>query len=913
MLMALFRRIRMLLAGARFDAELDEEMRLHLALREEQLRARGVSADAAEQRARRRFGNALRLREQSVDAWGWRWLEQLWQDIRIGARMLLKAPAFTAVIVATLALGIGANTAIFTLMDALAWRTLAVHDPDHLYAVGLIGENVPLFGPQRGDDVPAAFTYPQFRAMREADIADLAGYSAAAFPIPIAVELDGQPQPGLFGQLVSGNFFELLGVQPALGRLITRADDEVPGQHPVVVISHAVWRQRFGSERSVIGRRVSLDGVPFTIIGVAPASFTGLDVGQSPDVYVPMTMQSTVMPVVGDLLQQPTVNRAWVETVARLRAGTTPQQMAAALYPYYLDATSFLVRNAPVRMDARLTLQAIPYGISNLRTRFSGALRILMALVGIVLLIACANVANLLLARAAVRRQEFAVRMAMGAGRWRLARQLASEHLVLAACGALAGLLLARIATDALLAYFGSPATPAMLDATPGARVLAFVVGVSVLATIVSGLAPIRRAGGVDVASAMKRVIGRRRDGAARLQPGRLLAIAQVAFSLVLVAAGALFARSLQHLYGQDPAIPRDRILVVRVEPRGSNQRNPPRVAERLDATYTRLLQRVRAMPGVEAASLTNVSPLKPESGAAVLLPTSNGSRLRASSHVVYPGYFQTLGLRLVAGRDFSDAETGRGGSLCLVNQAFVRLAYPNDNPLGRRCFAAGVRDASHIVGVVEDARYTNIREPPGPVVYQPFLQANTGRGQMILYVRTVAFASALTASVADAVREADPTVPHYAVRTLEEEMGEVLVRDRLMATLSVLFGGLSLLLAAVGVYGLLSFGVVRRTGEIAVRMVLGAERASIVRLVMREAVLLSGIGLAIGVPLAIAAARASAATLSDLVFGVQPVDVASLVAGAVVVIVTAALAAYLPSARASRLQPISALRAEGD
>jgi predicted permease len=350
----------------------------------------------------------------------------------------------------------------------------------------------------------------------------------------------------------------------------------------------------------------------------------------------------------------------------------------------------------------------------------------------------------------------------------------------------------------------------------------------------------------------------------------------------------------------------------VRVEPRGSNQRNPPGVAERLDATYTQLLRRVRALPGVESASLTNVSPLKPESGAAVLLPARDGSRVRASSHVVYPEYFQTLSLRFVAGRDFNEAEAGRGGSLCVVNEAFVRMAYPGEHPLGRPCFSAGSR-VSQIVGVVEDARYTNVREPAAPVVFQPFLQANTGRGQMILYVRTATTASALKTRVADAVREADPTVPQYAVRTLEEEMGAVLTRDRLMATLSTLFGGLSLLLAAVGVYGLLSFGVVRRTSEIAVRMVLGAERASIVSLVMREAVLLAGTGLAIGVPLAIVAARASASALSGLLFGVQPVDVASLVAGALIVIVTAGLAAYLPSSRASRLEPMSALRAEGD
>jgi predicted permease len=911
MLPALLRRIRMLLAGSRFDRELDEEMRLHVALREEQLRARGVSADVAQRTARRRFGNALRLREQSVDAWGWRGLEQLRQDLRFGARMLLKAPAFTAVIVATLALGIGANTAIFTVMDALAWRTLSVDDPDHLYAVGLAGENVPLLGPQREDDLPAAFTYPQFRAMREAGVAELAGYSAAAFPIPLAVEIEGRPQPGWFGQLVSGNLFELLGVQPALGRLVTREDDLVPGQHPVVVITDAIWRRQFG-RASIIGRRVSLDGVPFTIIGVTPPSFTGLDVGQSPDVYVPMMMQAAVMPVVGDLLQRPTVNRTWVQTVARLRAGVAPQQVAAALYPHYLDAMPPPVRNAPGRMDAKLTVHAIPYGLSGLRTRLSGALRILMALVGIVLLIACANVANLLLARAAVRRQEFAVRMAIGAGRWRLARQLACEHLLLGACGALAGLLLAQIATKALVAYLGSPDVPVMLDVTPGMRVLVFLVTLSILTAVVSGLASIRGAGAVDLSSAMKRVTGRRHDGAARLQPGRVLAVAQVAFSLVLVAGAALFARSLQHLHGQDPAIPRDRILVVRVEPRGSNQRNPPGVAERLDATYTQLLRRVRSLPGVESASLTNVSPLKPDSGAAVLLPTGDGSRVRASSHVVYPGYFQTLGLDVVAGRDFDEAEVGRGGSLCVVNEAFVRLAYPGEPAIGRPCFSAGGR-VSQVVGVVEDARYTNVREPATPVVYQPFLQANTGRGQMILYVRTAANASALKTSVADAVREADPTVPQYAVHTLEEEMGVVLGRDRLLTMLSTLFGGLSLLLAAVGVYGLLSFGVVRRTGEIAVRMVLGAKRASIVRLVMREAVLLSAVGVAIGIPLAIGAARASASTLSDLVFGVQPVDIASLVAGALVVIVTAALAAYLPSARASRLEPMSALRAEGD
>jgi hypothetical protein len=314
----------------------------------------------------------------------------------------------------------------------------------------------------------------------------------------------------------------------------------------------------------------------------------------------------------------------------------------------------------------------------------------------------------------------------------------------------------------------------------------------------------------------------------------------------------------------------------------------------------------------VQAASLSNVSPVKPESGAAVLIPARGASRLRASSQVVYPGYFQTLGLRIVAGREFTEIESARTASVCVVNQAFVRLAYPGEDPIGRPCHSGGDR-VSRIVGVVDDVRYTNLRGPAAPAVYQPFLQANTGRGQMILYARTVTDPSAVRAAIAEAVRAADPTVPQYAVRTLDEEVGAVLVRDRLMATLASLFGGLSLLLAAVGVYGLLSFSVARRTGVLAVRTALGAGRATILRLVMREAVLLVAAGVAIGVPLAVLAARAFAATLSSILFGVQPVDATSLFAGALILMVVGGLAAYVPSARAARLQPMAALRAEAE
>lgn len=751
----------------RSERQLNAELQFHL---EEQVRdyvQAGMSESEARRKARLAFGAVDGIREDCREAQSLFLMESTLQDLRYSVRGMRKSWVFTSVVVVSLALGIGANTAIFTLIDAVMWRMLPVRDPDTLLVAGYTQGSPPEYG----------FTYKQYRAMRDnTEIAELAGYS----PVQLSVTVDGNLEPTLEGQLVSGNYFSLLGVNPVVGRPIGIEDDRVPKGHPVAMLSYGYWKRRFALEPSVIGRSILVSGSPFTVIGVTPPEFFGVEVGASPAVFVPMMMQPTVMAVVENLLENPIIMRTWVQTLARLKPGVSVQQALGPLETIYksqIPPRPKIPNLAPVP-ERRLVLTSAATGLSDLRRRFSQPLFVLMWIVSIVLLIACANIANLLLARAASRRSELAMRVALGAGHRRLIRQLLAEAVLLALTGGCLGIALAQWATRFLVVYMSSGRTPIVLDLSPDLRILVFTAAVSILTGILFGLAPALRATRLDLAQALKNRTGSGRTTGSHLRPGKTLAIVQVSLSLLLLITAGLFVRSLQNIKDQDKTSERDHVLIVRVEPRGSDQRSLPGTSQRLGRLYTDLLQRVEQIPGVRSASLGNVSPTKPETGAGGRFLTSSGKDVAMQTQVAYPGYFDVLSMPILTGRAFTwddFRETSPAG--CVINETFARDVYEGENPIGKPCGGSlrspGAKGpaVSQIIGVAKDSKYTNHRGLyTQAVLYAPFPFANTSRGQMILYARIAGDPGPIIPLLREEVWKADKDVPQFSsVPTLLE------------------------------------------------------------------------------------------------------------------------------------------------
>jgi predicted permease len=911
-------RLHTLLHKHRLEEELDEELRLHVQMQTEENVAAGMNPREAQDAARCMFGGVSQIKDEYRDRWAFSRLETLAQDLRYGVRMLGRSPGFAAAVVLSLALGIGANTAIFSLLDAVMWRMLPVKDPERLLVVAR----------QAGSEIRSGFTYDEYKLIREnQDLADIAGYALATFN----VRIDGNHEPTVEGQLVSGGYFALLGVNPILGRAIGVEDDRVPNGHAVAMLSYGYWERRFGRDAAVIGRTMRLLDTTFTIIGVTPPEFFGVEVGAAPDIFVPLMMQPAVMPAFENLLENPIVMRMWVKAVARVRPDGVREQASAALNTVFGRFQDERFQRMPPKFRGmnpeREMLTLLPAtGLSELRQQFSKPLFVLMGVVGLVLLIACANTANLLLARAVARRPEFSIRLALGAGRGRLIRQLLLESAVLAVLGGVCGILLARWATQLLVAYISSGRTAIVLDLNPNPRILMFTAAISLLTAILFGLAPAVRASRIRLNESLRSLRASVSGGQRRLGPQKTLAAVQVSLSLLLLVGAGLFVRSLQELSGDDYGISRDQVLIARVEPRGSDQRNIPGTSARLDRIYRELIERVGAIPEVRTLSMAQVTPTVPFGGAGVAVTTSSGEQLRIQAVMAYPKYFSTVGIPLVAGRDFTvDDLQETSAAVCIVNEAFVQKVFPAENPIGKPCtlqYRPNLNDVDGpryrsaqepytIVGIVQDSRYMNPQDRTEPVVYMPFTQTPTGRGQMVLYVRGASDVRALLPRIREEITRVDPSLPVSDVHTLDEEMAAALVQQRLIAMLTSLFGLLALLLACVGIYGLLAFSVTQRTSEIGIRTALGAQRASVMWMVMREALALVGIGIAIGVPVALSVTRLVVSQLPGLLFGLEAGDPLTLSGATMFLVVVATLAAYVPARRASRVDPIMALRNE--
>jgi predicted permease len=834
-----------------------------------------------------------------------RLLADLWQDLRYAVRTLSRAPAFAAAAVATLALGIGANTAIFTLVDATLLKRLPVRDAERVVHVQY----------DRGN----AFSYPEYVELRDNNrvFDGLAAWGGITATLGYEGDTDL-----VGGVIVTGNYFDVLGVRPGQGRLLGPGDDVKPGAHPVAVISHALWKGRFGGRGDIVGHEMRLNGTPFTIVGVAPEGFAGSQLGVERQLYVPMMMQAVMRPpragysgeMDPDLLRVRT-NR-WLVGLGRLRPGTTEEQARANLLAVIVATPSAAPAGTPQRPIVTVPVNV---GDPNLRARLRSAATLLLAVVGAVLLLACANVANLLLSRATARRREVSIRLALGASRWRLVRQLLTESIVLAAAGGLAGMLLATWMVHALRA---SPppagAMPIVIAPTISGPVLAFTILLSLLAGVVFGLAPALAASRENLVPTLKDESFVPDERSRRFNLKHALVIAQVGLSMVLLATSGLFLRSLREAQSITPGFDVDRLVSAQLP---VNLLRYTRAQGR--EFYRQVVERTQALPGVESAAVARVPVLTNTARVVSLhLPGRDGSaesfrnegggivqqgRDSVSANVVGPAYFRTLGVPLLAGRDFDPRDAEGAPPVVIVNASFARLHFAgreHSQLLGERVSIDGPNGPwRHIVAVVGDSKYRTLTEDAAPILYSPLSQNHeTG---MVLYVRTSGDPAALVGAVRREVQSLEPNLALPDLRTLEETLASSLYVPRMAAALLAGFAALALLLAAIGVYGVTSFGVAQRTREIGVRMALGARGGDVMRLVVKDGMRLVAIGLALGLALAFGAGR----SLESFLYGVNGRDGLTFVVVSVVLAAVAFAACLVPARRAMKLDPLTALR----
>jgi predicted permease len=890
----------------KMERDLEDEIRAHLDMQIEDNLRLGMSPEEARYEALRKFGGVERVKESYRDRSSLSTVDSTLQDIRYGLRMLWKDKGFTAVALFSLALGIGANTAIFSLVDAVLIKTLPVKNPERLFSL------------ERGD-IPPGRSRPAFsraffeKAGMQQEL--LAGVCTFASNPRVNVALNGQPEIAS-AQRVSGGFFAVMGVNALLGRTITEEDDKVPGAHPVVVISHHYWRRRFASDPAIVGKSISVNGHPFTIIGVTPPEFFGAIVGEAPDFWAPAMMTEQISP--GYSIKNYFNNMAPV--LARLKPEVNEQQastlLTGLLRQTALDEVGIEIELWSPERQQELRQQSIALisanrgfeilGFPTVRTQFSGALRILMAVVGLILLIACANLANLSLARATARQKEIAVRLALGAGRFRLIRQLLTESLLLAASGGALGLALAWWSIRFILALMASGRTPVSLNVTLDTRALMFTAAASLLACILFGLAPAWRATAVDLTPALKDSF-RGAEGGSRLPAGRSLVVLQVALSLSLLIAAGLFARSLGKLYTLDAGFKKENVLLVSTDPRMVGYQD-----KQVAALYQRLLERFKTIPSVRSASLGGGGMLG-ESGGGKPIPTPHpqgrpappGEPLRPSVGTVTPEYFETVGMTILRGRGFTarDFDRGSGQKAVIVNEAFARYYFGEADPIGERFGYNEAGDGHEIVGVVKDARQSSLRQLAQPIWYG----AGFVQGATTFQLRTAGDPTRIIAAVRQAAREIDSNLPLYNVKTLAAQVEESLAQERLISALSGFFGLLSLLLAAIGLYGILAYAVSRRTREIGIRISLGAQPGAVLRMVLRQGLILTLLGVGIGLAASLGATR----LIENQLFDVAPTDPVTFVIAPILMLTVALLAGLVPARRATNVDPLIAIRLE--
>ncbi len=869
---------------SRTDSEMDAELRFHLDAYAEDLVRSGMPRQEALRRARLEFGGVDRTKEECREALGAHFVDTLAQDIHYGLRTFRKSPGFTAVAVLTLALGIGANTAIFSLINALMLRMLPVDDPGRL---------VELLFKAPGQDHFNAFDWQNYQHYRENNHV-FSGLIASS-DTPFVIHGDGLEPETVRGGFVTPNYFSVLGVNPALGRLIGPEDGSPGSAANVAVLSWSYWKSRFNSDRAVIGRQIIEDNQLLTIVGVAPSGFFGLEPANRQDIWLPLTAQNPSYAVSA---------RYWLKLAARLKPGVSIDQARAemaVLFQWTVEKEFETNDDRSVR-DWKIEVQPAAAGLSHLRDRFGKPALALMAIVALLLLIACANMASMLLARGVARGREMAVRVSLGADRLRLLQQGLTESALLAAAGGLLAILLAYWSTGALVQIMGSGRERVELQARPDLIVLLFTAAIALLTGILFGLAPSWQAFRSTPMTFLRESAKSGESRVARLS-GKGLVVAQVAFSVVLLSAASLFVRHLSHLEHLDLGFQRDHVLLMDLNAASSGY-DP----ERLSRAYKELLGRLEAIPGVRSATMCGFYPM---AGVGAMRPATvegyqakPGERRFLSENWVAPKYFMTFGIPLVMGRDFSFQDKGRP-RVAIVNQTLVRYFFGEGNPIGRHITFDGDSQPFEIVGVVGDAKSGDMREPALRFVYFNSFQLGIDSSQFAL--RTSVEPEAVAGDVRHVVRGFLKTVAIENIKTLADQVNGAIVPERLMAMLAGLFGTLGALLAALGLYGLLAYTVARRINEFGVRMALGATRTDITRMVLKEALGTSCVGLMIGALIAYWGKRFVANLIPDL----PAQSVVPIVCGAAVMVAFALLAAYTPARRATRVDPMQALRYE--
>ncbi len=827
-------------------------------------------------------------------------METLWQDLRYGARQLARSPGFTAVAVLTLALGIGANTAIFQLLDAVQLRALPVERPHELAEVTMV-ERRPRQGSFNGR---AEFTNPLWEQIRDRQQAfsGIFAWGTATFNLTER----GEDRFAENGLLVSGDFFNVLGVRPILGRVFTPADDQRGCGAPGAVISYAFWQREFGGDLSVVGKKLSIDGHPFEVIGVTPASFFGVEVGRSYDLAIPICADAILNPEWNRLDVR---NAWWLAIIGRLKPGWTLEQATAhltSISPALLEEAihpGYTAENRENYLSIRYGAFPAATGVSALRRQYETPLWLLLGATGLVLLIACANIANLMLARASARERELVVRLALGASRVRLVRQLLTESLLLAGSGAVLGAWLAQTLSYSVVSLLSGETTPLFLSIELDSRVLAFTAGVGVLTCVLFGLLPALRATPSSPVAAMSG--GGRGMTASRERSGlrRALVVAQVALSLVLLMGALLFSRSLYNLMVVDTGFQQEGILQLDIRYWVARERRVPLQQELADA--------LRATPGVDAAALVSIVPLGGSMwNDYVFIDGRESYRGESRFNNIGPGYFETLRIPLLAGRDFDSRDTLAAPRVAIVNEAFVRLHLNGASPLGRT-FRIEVGQGEpqpvfEIVGYVKNSKYEDLRAEFPPIAYLPQAQDENPDDFDSYLIRSSLPPANLMGAVRRTVEQAHPG-GSFHFHNFRTQIRELLVRDQLMATLVGFFGLLAVVLASLGLYGVLSYAVVKRTNEIGIRMALGAQGRDILSLILRDAAVLLGLGLVLGAGLAVLAARVT----RTLLYGLEPSDPLTLVLAVLLLSAVTVAAGYIPARRAARVDPMVALRYE--
>jgi predicted permease len=893
-------RLRSLLRRPLVERELDDELRDHVDRQTADNIARGMDPASAHRAAVVAMGGIENRKEQVRDTRGTQWLEELVQDVRYAARTLRRSPAFLAVAASTLALGIGANTALFTLLDVVVLRTLPVREPDGLVIAQRMSRS------PDGSISPRSMPYASFERLRRENTV-MERMAAVAITSSVGVRYGHDAELLAHGAaLVSGDFFPLLGVQAQIGRVLDPSD-ELTGAPPVAVISHDYWTVRFARDSSVVGRSVEVNGSPMKVVGVAPAGFFGVSLGSNPDMYFPIP----TAPIVN---RSPTVlqpSNGFLSVMGRLRPGVSPEQASRQLGPMYIRAR---IETGGGVADERtlkryegtsVAVQSGAHGLLFLRRQFGKALIVLMGMVGLVLLVACGNIANLLMARAVVRGREIGIRLSVGAGRRRIVRQLVTESLVLSLIGGALGLVVARAGVRALVALLGRGSWQPVLDVDPDPRILAFTLLVSVVTGVVFGLAPALRATRVDLATILREG-GRGGSGTrGQLGFGRGLIVAQVALSVVLLVGTGLFVRSLVALRRIDLGFARENVVLVHMDPRRSGYERA-----RLSALYRDLLARAAAMPGVRTAALADITPLSGSaSGSTVTVEGFTPPPDEPSNVFIVkatPEYFAAIGLPVLAG-SMIRTRPGLFPHDAMVNESFVRR-FGRPGVLGRRAgFNGNAAPLDlEIVGVVKNSPLRELREQPLPLVYLSFLDDSVP-GDASLVLRAASPAEDVIRDARAMVRGVDPRLELLRVTTLVAQVDGTIVREQLVATIAAFFGVLALLLASIGLYGVVSQTVVRRTNEIGIRMALGATREAVTGQILRQALTTVLIGIGVGIPASLAAGRG----VSSLLYGVAPTDARTIVACVLTLVSVAIAASWVPARRASRIDPASALRAD--